>query len=153
MILNSFQMTETLRMMSEKLVDDWETKTPSQRFNFSSMLFEQIGPVLSHLPEGTKVEELLEMQEFFRKIAIDLMVKRMRKNLIYKDEPEVRLLENLSEREVINFARYLLTITIVALEVMPRSQTIEDIVNDFDSLDIDAEFAELLHSERRDDQE
>lgn len=147
MKLSEARLAELVKRLGERAVIGWHGKTPAQRASVAADLSEQIIPILQKLAPDQDPADLPAMRDFFRTAALEFIVVRMRRSMIFRDASDFTILENVAESELDRVALHLLGLTMLALELMPEEESLETLLTDFETWDADGELQQLLEDE------
>lgn len=144
MKLNEEEYELLISNLIQKVVIDYDNMRKDDKQEVREDLKIRLGDCLSALPEGAKAEAMPLMEPFFREQAIDFLLKELRKVNIYKSADAFELLDKLSEELIDRTARFLFTLTVVALEILEEDNALLNTLNKFPDYNLDEEFKRLI---------
>lgn len=110
-------------------------------------LMDIVLPVLQELPDGLPVEELIHQKPFFEAQAVTLLLRRLRRTMIWRDASDEALLESLTEEVIIESALRLYALVSISLQLLDGRPSISELLEGFDGWDAEAELERLLEEE------
>lgn len=127
MQLSEHQMTTVVHAVAAFSVDGFEMASPVEQARIKAEVMDWTLPLLLRLPEGVTGDQLLNYDDLIRLVAIEIIVKKLRRVQIYRDAAEAAILAAVPEEQVFLISRQVYSFGVKALEALPRDTALADI--------------------------